>query len=162
MANHDLLCPACGRIYVDVNIPITLGATKYCADTWCQCHAATLEPIPAIRLSLFSDGDSKSGPSDFTKFTTQIETPDGGFRDVTVSSLRDIRKLERESEQAERNGEGRRMIWRSYAQDRSNEDVHTMGPDPSMKPNRTLLNGQPLQIRKGDPVIADHGTIPDE
>jgi hypothetical protein len=146
---------------MDVNIPITVGATRYCQDTWCQCHAATLEPIPAIRLSLFSDGTPRNGPSDFTKFTTQIETPDGGFRDVQVSSLHDIRRLERESEQAERNGEGRRMVWRDYSQDPSNIDVHTLGKDPSLAPSRTLLNGQPVEVRKGAPVIADHGTIED-
>jgi hypothetical protein len=53
------------------------------------------------------------------------------------------------------------VSWRDYSNDRSNIDVHTLGKDPSMKPDRTLLNGQPLTVRKGDPVTADHGTIED-
>ena len=164
-ARHDLRCVDCGHVYRDVEIPISQGARAYCGTVGCfYCvGVGGLEPIPAIRLSLFSDGDSKSGSGDFTKFTTQIEDPSSpeGFRDVTISSLHDIRRLERESEQAERNGEGRRMVWRDYSQDPSNADTHTLGKDPSLAPNRTLLNGQPLQIRKGDPVVADHGTIDD-
>ena len=121
----------------------------------------TLEPIPAIRLSLFSDADSRSSPHDFTKFTTPVEDPSSptGYRDVTISSLADIRRLERDSERAERNGEGRRMLWRDYSQDRSNWDQHTLGPDPSLKPAKTFTNGTPVTVRRGDPVPADHGTL---
>jgi hypothetical protein len=119
MARHDLRCTTCGHVYRDVDIPVAQGATAYCAAHAC-CYwdplegvmpcVGVLEPVPAIRLSLFSDGTTKHGPSDFTKFTTQIETPDGGFRDVRVSSLHDIRRLERETEQAERDGWGRKCV----------------------------------------------------
>ena len=160
MAVHDYQCLACGEVRQDINVPVAIGASNH--PEWCTCRVrffTRMVPVPAIRLSLFSDADSRSSPHDFTKATIQVETPEGGFRDVTVSSLRDIRRLEKESEQAERNGEGRRMVWRDYAQDHSNQHVHTLGEDPSLKPSKTFVNGTPVRVRKGDPVTADHGTI---
>jgi hypothetical protein len=114
--------------------------------------------IPQAKFSLFSDSGRESGDS-FAKFTTVVEDPGSttGFREATVGSLADIRRLERESERLEANGEGRRMIWRDYAQDHSNRDVHTIAPDPSMKPATHYSNGTPVNVRRGDPVIADHG-----
>ena len=79
-------------------------------------------------------------------------------RVVEINSLQTIRRLERESEQAARNGEGRPMVWRDFSQDRSNTDVHTLGKDPSLTPAKTFLNGQPVIGRRGAAVIADHGT----
>lgn len=170
MARHDLRCVRCGAIHPDVDIPVTVGARKYCATGAHRCHhivnthyvcMGELEPLPAIRISLFSDADSHGGRTDFAKFTLPVEDPGapGGFREETIGSLADIRRLERESEQREANGEGRRMVWRDYSQDGSNRDRHTLGADPSRRPSKTFLNGTPVQIRRGDPVIADHGTI---
>lgn len=159
MALHDFVCPACGTVRCDIYVPVTLGASH--AEVYCRACDADLhqmirmDPIPAIgRMSVFSQ---------FEKFTTPIEDPASptGYRDVSINTLGDIRRLERESEQAERNGEGRRMIWRSFSQDPSNADVHTMGPDPSLKPAKTYTNGQPVLVRRGDPVVADHGAIED-
>jgi hypothetical protein len=160
MARHDLVCRRCFTVS-EQNIAATVGARLWCRTHECARCGGELEPIPAIRLSLFSDADSRSSPSDFTKATVQMETPDGGFRDVTVSSLRDIRRLERESEQAERDGWGRKMVWRDYSQDHSNQLQHTLGEDPSLRPAKYLSNGQPVLARRGDPVTADHGTIED-
>ncbi len=164
MATHDLWCVACGQRYDDVPIPAVIGARCFCAHAFCVLCAPeghSLEPIPALRLSLFSDADPKSSPHDFAKSTHQIEDPASptGYRTVTVSSLHDIRTLERESEQRERNGEGRRMVFRDYSQDHSNQFLHTLGSDPSLKPAKTFTNGQPVRLRKGDAVTADHGTI---
>lgn len=163
MALHDFRCPDCGTIR-EVNVPISIGASR--ADVTCPCCEGDLgwltrmEPIPGIgRMSVFSDADSRNGSKDFAKTTIQVEDPRGGFRNVTVGSLSDIRRLERESEQAERDGVGRRMVWRDYSQDHSNGDKHTLGEDPSMKPAKHYTNGQPVTVRKGDPVIADHGTV---
>lgn len=166
MALHDFRCPDCGTIQQDVNVPISVGASR--ASISCPCCEADLGwctwmvPIPAIgRMSIFSDADPRYGSKDFTKFTTQVEDPSSptGYRDLTIGSLADIRRAERESEQRERNGEGRRMVWRDYAQDRSNGDQHTLGADPSMKPAKTYTNGTPVKIRRGDPVVADHGSL---
>jgi hypothetical protein len=167
MARHDFRCADCGTIKVDVDVPCTVGASR--AEVYCPACDADLSrmvrmtPIPAMRISLFSDADPRQGSRDFTKFTTPVEDPSSptGFRDATVSSLADIRRLERESEQAERNGEGRRMVWRDYAQDASNKDQHTLGEDPSLKPDKHYTIGTPVRVRRGDPVTADHGTVED-
>jgi hypothetical protein len=114
--------------------------------------------IPQAKFSLFSDSDSEGGGS-FAKFTLPVEDPGapGGFRQETVASLQDIRRLEKESEVRERNGEGRRMVWRDYSQDHGNKHTHTLGADPSLTPSKTFANGTPVKIRRGDLVIADHG-----
>src|SRR4051812_32298047 len=108
MAVHDLRCLACGAVQKDVDIPISQGAKAYCETAVCMaipdgywglCRG-TLEPIAAI-------GRMDASGCGFTPFTFPIEDPvaPGGFREETVSNLADIRRLERTSEQAERNGE---------------------------------------------------------
>lgn len=164
MARHDLRCGDCGYRMNDVNIPVSQGARAWADVHPCpECGAGYLHAIPAIRLSLFSDGASLGGAHDFAKVTLPVEDPGapGGFRQETVASLHDIRRLERESEIREANGEGRRMVWRDYSQDGSNRDRHTLGPDPTQTPNKTFLNGQPVLVRRGDPVVEAHG-VPDE
>lgn len=165
MPQHFFDCPDCGTRR-EVNVPIAIGAKA--AQVYCPACDADLQrtvrmvAVPGIgRMSIFSDGDSRNGPKDFSKFTTQIEDPasPSGYREVTIGSLADIRRLERESEQAERNGEGRKMVWRDYAQDHSNADQHSFMADPSEKPSKTYTNGTPVKVRKGDPVTADHGTL---
>lgn len=153
MALHDFHCLACGERVIDFNVPVAIGAragAPYCPS----CEIPTpMEPIVAIgRMSLFSE---------FEKFTLPIEDPASptGFRDVQINTLSDIRRLERDSEQAERNGEGRRMVWRDYSNDPSNKDKHTLGEDPSLTPPKHYANGTPVTFRNGAPVIADHGTI---
>lgn len=170
MAVHDFKCRSCGAVTKDVNVPITIGARKW-AETnhcrwlvseieeegpWWHSCLGVLEPIPGIGRM------SAPGAGGFSPFTLPVEDPASptGFRDVTVSTLADIRKLERSSEQAERNGEGRRMVWRDYNQDVSNRDVHTLGADPSLKPSKFYSNGQRVVVRRGDPVVADHGEVP--
>jgi len=160
MALHDLRCRDCGHVYEDVNIPVSLGARAYCETNYCACSIgaeSTLEPVPAAHFSGFND----SGKGSFAKFTTQVEDPGSptGWRDITIGSLADIRREERESEQRERNGDGQRLCWRDYSQDASNKDKHTMMDDPSMKAPKFYSNGTPVKVRRGDPVIADHGTV---
>jgi hypothetical protein len=166
LAVHDFVCPCCGATYRDVVVPVSVGALQSGAC----CPACTrdrwvvyLTPVPALRLSLFHDGGHDGGPSDFQKFTLPVEDPGSptGWRDVTISSLADIRRLERESEQRAKNGEGQALRWRDYSQDRTNRDVHTFGPDPSLRPPKRFLNGEPVVIRRGEPVVEAHGVPPE-
>jgi hypothetical protein len=74
-----------------------------------------------------------------------FETTDGRGNPVTITSLRKLRQVERESEQAERNGEGQRMVWRQYSQDPSNRHSHTLMPsDPTPKITGKTRRGEPL------------------
>lgn len=160
MSRHDYRCPACGYVLRDVTVPTGLRATA-CIPI-CPRHqiggGTRMDWIPQARFSVFSDAGRQAGDS-FDKFTIPVEDPGSptGFRQETIGSLADIRRLERESEQRERNGEGRAMIWRDYAQDPSNRDQHTIAEDPSLTPSKTFANGTPVKIRRGDPVVADHG-----
>lgn len=151
----------CGAVVRDHFVPFGQRATEHAP----RCHAhhyplggQYMDWIPAAKFSLFSDS-GREGAGAFAKFTLPVEDPGSptGFRDETIASLADIRRLERESEQRERNGEGRRMVWRDYSQDHTNRDVHTLGPDPSIRPPKHYLNGTPVRLRRGAPVIADHG-----
>ena len=161
MAHHDFRCPECGRVLRDVVVPTGQRASAHapvCPSTILPGAVIRMEWIPFSRFSLFSDS-GKEGGSSFAKFTLPVEDPASptGYRDETVASLADIRRLERTSEQAERNGEGRRMIWRDYSQDRSNRDKHTIADDPGVKAPKFYSNGTPVKVRRGDPVVADHG-----
>jgi hypothetical protein len=158
----DYRCPACGAIRTAA---FPFGTRAPDLDVRCPAHqwplgGTRMDWIPAARFSLFSDSGAL-GPRSTAKFTLPVEDPRSptGFRDETIGSLADIRRLERESEQAERNGEGRRMIWRSYSQDRGNAHVHTFGTDPSLVPSKRLSNGLPVGVQRGDPVTAVHGEI---
>lgn len=160
MAQHDLQCSACGRVYRDVQIPITQGARAYCAANYCHCvigGTSTLEPIPAAHFSCFSDSERGS----FAKTTIPVEDPSSptGFRDVTIGSLADIRRLEKSSEEAERNGEGRRMIWRDYSQDATNKDKHTIADDPSLTPSKVTQQGAPVSVGRGERSNALAGEV---
>jgi hypothetical protein len=114
MALHDFYCAVCGEVFVDVNVPIALGARKG-APVHCGRPAAWLPQVGRM--------DAGSGPG-FTAF----EARDGQNRRVTVDSLSKLRKIERESEQQARNGEGQPLVWRRYAQDRSNVHTHSLAP----------------------------------
>lgn len=74
--------------------------------------------------------DAGSG-STFIAFDTEVLQPDGSHKTVHIGSLRDLRRVERETEQAQRNGEGQQLVWREWSQDKSNADVHSFIPkDP--------------------------------
>lgn len=139
MALHDFDCTACGSLLEDYYVPITQRATE--AEPLCPTCGARMRWVPAVGRM-----EAGAGPGGFTPFTTQVLQPDGTHKPVTVSTLSDIRRLERETERAQRNGEGQQMIWRDYSQDRSNTHVHTMGEDPATK-LRHELSGQKVRAR---------------
>lgn len=58
---------------------------------------------------------------------------------VPINSLHDIRRIERESEQRARNGEGEQYVFRKYQQDRGNLYTHTLGEAPQAAPSQDWL-----------------------
>jgi DNA-directed RNA polymerase subunit RPC12/RpoP len=78
---------------------------------------------------------------DFNQTQGRVAPIGGG---IEVNSLRDIRRIERESEQAVRDGVpgAERVIFRKYSQDRSNLHTHTMGEAPEARPSKEFLRKQ--------------------
>lgn len=58
-----------------------------------------------------------------------FDTYDAQNRPIRIENLRALRKVERESEQAYRNGEGQPLTFRMWSQNRSNRDVRADGQD---------------------------------
>lgn len=146
MALHDFHCAGCDLDILDVNVPIALGARA--AEVRCPQCDQPAEWVPQVgRMDNYDVNGS---------FTTTVRQPDGSYKPVTVSGLSGIRKLERETEQAYRNGEGQPMRWRAYSQDRGNQYENSFGPDPSQKPTRTTVRGEKLTVRRrgGDAPVS--------
>ena len=161
LARHDFRCALCGFLLRDVEG--TAPLTDPSRNPRCPAHQFPLggylmDWIPFSRFSCFTDS-GREGAGSFAKATVQVDDPGalGGFREEVVGSLADIRRLEKESETRARNHEGAPLVWRDYSQDRSNRHTHTLMADPSLTPPRRLTSGEPVGVRRGDPVIADHG-----
>lgn len=61
---------------------------------------------------------------------------DGQNRRVEVESFAQMRRIEQESEQQYRNGEGQPLRFRALHQHRSNMGDNTFGPEPAEHPTR--------------------------
>jgi hypothetical protein len=119
-----------------------------------------MEWIPAIGRMDFAP----SGGAGFKAFTIE-EDIRGRTETITIDSYAKLRQVERESEQRSRNGEGRPLVWRDYAQDKSNGDVHTLSTnlaDPhNVQPALARAKAQRNKITtaKGEAVTKVHGTL---
>lgn len=112
MALHDYWCAVCGQLTPDVYRSVEVGAQ---ADPPLHC-GKPMAWIPGIGRM-----DASCGPG-FQAF----DTYDGRNQKVRIDSLHKLRQVEREAEQASRNGEGQPMIFRRWAQDGSNRDQPTL------------------------------------
>ena len=141
MALHDFYCPACGQVLVDVNVPIEIGARLGAPE---HCGRQT-EWIPQV------------GRMDAYEPFQEFETRDGQNRRVTVDSLHALRKVERQSEQDYRNGEGQPLVWRSYSNDASNRDVHALHPGwtGGERPDPAFVRKHGATFRRGNDSVAE-------
>lgn len=121
MPRHDFRCPECGWLLLDQYRSAAEGAQAH--PPQCFNCDRPMTWIPQAGFDLRSD----SSDSDIPKFTTT----DGFGNTVEIDSLHKLRQVEKESEQAYRNGEGQPMVFRAYANNRSNRDVGTLGEAPS-------------------------------
>lgn len=112
MPLHDYWCQTCGQLNLDVYRSVAVGAQ---ADPPEHCG----RPMRWIPFVGFIDAKEP-----FQRF----EVRDGQNRLVTIDSLRKLRQLEATSEQQYRNGEGQPLVFRRYAQDATNKDVHSLHP----------------------------------
>jgi len=98
-------------------------------------------------MDLRSDGD---GDQPFQKFTTVVNG-----RRVVIDSLRKLRQVERDSEQAYRNGEGEPVRFRMWSQTASNRDVNTFGTAGQIG-DQTYASGATL-VKSGKVGVKRHG-----
>lgn len=86
-----------------------------------------------------------------------------------VGSLHQMRQIERQAEQAARNGEGQPHIWRDYSNDRTNFDVHTLAKHTTrpMSAQDGYAGGIDAPVKtsritnaRGADVIRRHGEVP--
>jgi hypothetical protein len=142
MALHDFYCQTCGQVLLDVPVPIAIGAT---AGAPIHCDR------PATWLPAVGRMDAANGPT-FRAF----EAYDGANRPVLIDSLTKLRAVERDSQAMAANGEGQPIIWRRYAQDHSNRDVHALVPHPQYaRPDPAWVAAHRDTIRRGDTEATD-------
>lgn len=138
MALHDFFCQTCGQVLVDVNVPIAIGAMKGAPE---HCGRPTAW-IPQV------------GRMDAYEPFQEFEARDGQNHLVTIDSLAKLRKIERESEQQFRDGEGQPLVWRRYANDASNKDVHALHPrwTGGEQPDPAFVRKHGADLRRGEAV----------
>jgi hypothetical protein len=152
MPLHDFRCLACRIEWSDVYVPVATRASASgvrCAD--CGALLTWVPAAPAV--------DAREP---FQQFEVQILQPDGSHKPVTIGSLSQLRRIESQAETAYRNGEGQRMIFRAWSQDRSNLDEATLGesggtrPDPAWvrKHGRAIRSASEPDVPMGPGAVA--------
>lgn len=149
MALHDFVCPTCGFILQDQYRSLAVGATGD-RPTCPACGAPEMEWIvPVVAMDV---GGVKGAA--FRAFTVDVD----GTAQV-IDSLHTLRKVERDSEQRFRNGEGEPMRFRMWNNDRTNKDVHSFGTAGTIG-EQTYDSGQAPQQKSGRVSITRHGVKP--
>lgn len=115
MPLHDFYCGRCNVVRVDIYAPVTRSTDDpvFCPD--CGQPMTWIPAAPALHYGSVKTAAFKA-----------FDTTDGRGNPVHIDSLAKLRRIERESEQAFRNGEGQPMVFRAWAQDRSNRDAPTL------------------------------------
>lgn len=109
MPLHDFYCPACHRIWPDRYVPVQTRASEAglrCPD--CDRPVVWIAAAPALHYGSVKTAAFKA-----------FDTTDGYGRPVHIDSLTKLRRVEKEAEQAFRNGEGQPMVFRAWANDQA-------------------------------------------
>ena len=127
MPIHDVACGVCGVVLHDQYMPLYTLPEPRRVDGYVvrqdfrrpiHCGEAMTIIPPRVTMDALEP---------MQEFAVTVEDGQGGHRVEVIDSLAKLRRVERESEQRYKNGEGRPMVWRDYSQDRSNRDAHTLG-----------------------------------
>lgn len=123
MPNHDYRCAECGWVLADQYRSIEEGGSSRLPACF-NCDLPMVW-VPQAAFDLRTDGSPA-----VAKFTVR----DGRNHLVEIDSLHKLRQVERESEQAARNGEGQPLVFRAYSQHRGNRLDNTFGeiPQPAL------------------------------
>lgn len=154
----DYRCPVCGEIREDVHFFASVGAVKsapLCVPCSGEGCAVYMEVIPFARFDLATDGEGGKAGQKFT-IHRQVPTADG-LRQVeeVVDSAHARRRIERDSEQRYRDGEGEPLRFRADHQSPSNMDCNSFGTAGTIGA-RTYDSGQPPQ-KKSNVTLTRHG-----
>lgn len=131
MPHADYRCPECDCEIHDHPFTMANGA-RASAPACLECHdwngqVVRMEVIPAAHFDLKTDGTPDRGLQKFTVHR-QVPTRDGPVQvEEVVDSLHTLRRIERDSEQRYRDGEGEPLRFRGYNQNSSNRDVNSFG-----------------------------------
>jgi len=128
VALHDYRCPRCRTTVRDQYRPIAIRASQL--RPICPSCFLLTEWVPKVA--------AMDAREPFQQFPVWVANPDGSQRQVNVGSVHQMRQIERETEQAHRNGEGQPLRFRAWNNDRGNQDVNTFGPDPAQVARETL------------------------
>jgi hypothetical protein len=153
-------CPLCGceQIRTPIWIPVPEERRLYKGQE---------ERLPQICSTVPTDPDVYAGicrgqletvlggvandllPNDFV---VDLETLGMGRGHQRISSLSEIRTIERESEKRHRNGEGQIVAWRDLSMNRNNRERNTFEGSSyqtgksRLPPRRTTQSGLPIQV----------------
>lgn len=142
---HDYQCGEDGTVLADQYRSADEGASAHPPS--CPTCGQAMAWLPQARFDLRSD----SGTSAIPKFVVR----DGRNALVEIDSLHKLRQVERDSEQAARDGEGQQMVFRAYANTRGNRLDGTLDPpspvlDPAAKRKFGLRGGARALAGKPD------------
>lgn len=154
MPRHDYRCPSCGRELRDQYRPVTEGGSAH--PPFCTiCQISMVWVVPVVANDLRSDSDDPH----FKKFHVW----DGDHR-IEISSLSQMRTLERETAKKAADGIGQPLVFRAYSQDHSNLSVNTFGDGPSERPTDEAKRrfGQQAMIKSLDEPEGAFGPGVDE
>ena len=114
MPLHDFWCQVCGQVLVDINVPISVGAAAG-APLHCGKPAAWIPQVGVM--------DASSGPG-----FSSLRHPRRAEQPRPRRQPEQAAAAERDSERAYQNGEGAPLVFRRWANDKSNADRHTLAP----------------------------------
>lgn len=156
MALHDFFCPRCRWVATDVNVPIAEGAVN--ATVKCPHCAGNprMEWIPQVGRM-----DAGSGPG-FKEF----DTFNGRNEKIHISSLKQLRDVERQSEIDYRNGEGQPLVFRAFSNEPSKMDASALhkswegGEQPTAAAKKKFGGGAIAEEAAGEygPGVTDSNT----
>lgn len=104
-------------------------------------------PTCGTRLTWVPAAPAVDAREPFQQFDVQVLQPDGTHRRTTIHSLHQLRQIERDCETRHANGEGQRMVFRAWAQDRGNLGVSALGEAPSARPDPAWVRKHGRAIR---------------
>jgi hypothetical protein len=140
----DYRCIGCGEIVRDHVFRMSVGAAADAPS--CPTCDVLMSHIPAIGSM---DVGGVKGAS-FKRFDVDVD----GQR-TSIDSLHTLRRIERESEQRYRNGEGEPLRFRGFSQDASNKDVGSFGTEGTIGA-QTYSSGQAPR-KKSNIATTRHG-----